>query len=140
MRHAVRVNRDNRQTGGGDFQHRQIGHRIRAHQVGFKEAAILQRDDNLIGIVDNVLVGKDVAFGVHDHAGTQRGNTAVVIAVGAAVVDVDYRGHGAADAGIKAEWRLIVAVVMVEKGTGAAHTQCGQRRKQNARDYQAQHH
>ena len=141
MRHAVRVNRDHRQAGCGDLQHSQIGHGVGSDQIGFKEAAILQRDDNLIGVIDHVLVGQDVAFGVHDDAGTECGNAAIVIAaVGAAVVDVDYRRHGAADAGVKAERRLVFAVVTVEKGAGAAHTQCGQGRKQNAGDNQAQHH
>ena len=67
MRLAIWIDGDNGQAGGRDLQYRQIGHAIGTHQRRFKEAAILQRHDNLIGIIDHMLIGKDVAFCIHDH-------------------------------------------------------------------------
>lgn len=95
MRRSFAINRDSRQTAGGvDLQHRQIGQAVRPHQQGFKHAAILQGDDNLVGIVNDVFIGDDVAPVIHDHTGTERADLQLVMSrtVKPAVIDVNHGG------------------------------------------------
>lgn len=68
VRRAFRIDRDHRQPAGSiDLEHGEIGEGIGSYQQRFEDAAVLQGDDNLIGIVDNMLVGQDIAALIHNH-------------------------------------------------------------------------
>ncbi|MNL01188.1 hypothetical protein D3C87_1216490 [compost metagenome] len=62
---------DGRQGFQIDFQHREIGFRVAADDAGEGFAAIFQGDHNLIRAAGHVIVGQNVAFRAHDHAGTE---------------------------------------------------------------------
>ena len=54
---------------GVDLQQSDVGLRIAAHQLGGELAAILERHRDLVRVVDDVVVGDDVALvGVNDDA------------------------------------------------------------------------
>ncbi len=68
---VVLILRDHRQVIRFDVEHCQIGELIGADQLGAEDAAILQGDDDLIGIGDDVVVGQHIAALVHDDARAQ---------------------------------------------------------------------
>ena len=63
----------------GDLEQRQIGLGVLAdHLVDLQLGAVVEVDDDLVGAVDHVVVGDDVAFLAVDHeAGAERGDLAV---------------------------------------------------------------
>ena len=56
-----------------DLQHGQIGFRVAANHAGEGFATILEGDDDLVGAVDHMVVGQQVAFRAHDHRRTEAG-------------------------------------------------------------------
>ena len=56
-----------------DLQYGEVGFRIAADDAGGQFAAVVEGDFDLVGGFNHVVVGEDVAFGRHDHAGTQAG-------------------------------------------------------------------
>ncbi len=65
--------RDGRQRVEVDLEHRQIALGVGADLRGPHVAAVEQRDPDLVGAFDDVVVGEDVAVLAHDHAGAQAG-------------------------------------------------------------------
>ena len=61
-----------RRAGGIDLEQRQIEARIGKQHLGLEFAAIGQRNQDLIGTFDDMIVGDDQAIGADDHARTQR--------------------------------------------------------------------
>ena len=57
---------------GVDLQHREIGARVAADDLGGVFAVVLQGHLDLGGLADDVVVGDDVARGVDDKAGAER--------------------------------------------------------------------
>ncbi len=64
---------DRRQAFEVDLQHRKVGFRVAADHAGQGFAAVAQGHDNLVGAGGHVVVGEDVAFRAHDHAGAEAG-------------------------------------------------------------------
>ena len=62
---------DRRQVFQIDLQHREVGFRVAADHAGQGFTAVLERDHDLVGAAGHVVVGQDVAFRAHDHAGTE---------------------------------------------------------------------
>ena len=56
-----------------DLDQREVGVRILADHLGRQLAAVLQGDGDLVGAVDDVVVGDDQAVVVDDEAGAHRG-------------------------------------------------------------------
>ncbi|CCJ77820.1 hypothetical protein BN135_2884 [Cronobacter muytjensii 530] len=112
VRHTLRINRDNRQGGGVDFQHREIGQAVGADQQRLEHAAILQRHDYLVGVVDHMFVGQNIAALVHDNAGAERADfeLAAIAAAKAAIIDIHYRRRSATHRPVIAHGGLIVTV------------------------------
>ena len=70
--HGVGVaERQRLQVGAIDLHDRQIARLIRADHLGLEAAAVGQLDVHLLGAVDDVVVGQDVAVGPDDDAGAQ---------------------------------------------------------------------
>jgi len=61
----------NRQVLGVDLEDGDIRIRIRADHLGVELAFVAQLDLQLLGALDHVIVGQDVAVVAHDHARTQ---------------------------------------------------------------------
>ena len=138
MWRAFAVNRNDRQTPGGiDFEHGKVGQAVRTHQQCFKHAAILQGNDDLVGIVDHMFVGNNVAALVHNHPGAQRADLKLVMgrAIEAAVINVNHGRGGTANGRVIGCWRFIRAV---ELGSGQfiELTQRRHRQQQQASDNQ----
>ena len=57
---------------GIDAQQRQIEPRVGEHQLGRKFAPVGKRDEDLVGAVDDMVVGDDQAVGGNDDAAAQR--------------------------------------------------------------------
>jgi hypothetical protein len=55
----------------GDAQHRQIGALVGKNDLGLELAPVGQRDDDLLGALDDVVVGDDDAVAAHDDARSQ---------------------------------------------------------------------
>src|SRR5208337_434735 len=55
-----------------NFQDRNVRLWIRADDVGLKLALVRERDANVRGAIDDVIVREDVAFGADDYARTER--------------------------------------------------------------------
>ncbi|MNP15449.1 hypothetical protein D3C76_1078070 [compost metagenome] len=113
MRRAFTVNRNHRQAAGGrDFEHCQIGQAIGTDQKRFKDTSILQGNNYLIGVVDHMLVGNDVAALVHYHAGSERADLQLIIrrAVEATVINVHYGRRSTANGLVVTHRRLIGTV------------------------------
>jgi hypothetical protein len=73
MRYTFRIDRNDRQAAVALIFSTARSVRVsEPTSKRFKNAAILQGDDNLVGIVDDVFVGQDIAALIHDHAGAQR--------------------------------------------------------------------
>ena len=126
MRRAFRVDRDHRQPAGGvDLQHGEVGQGIGAYQQRFEDPAVLQRDDNLVGIVNHMLVGQDIAALVHDHPGAKR-QLIMAGAVQGAVIDVHYGGRRAAYGGVIARRGVVCRIVL----SGRRQLPLAQRRHQ----------
>ena len=53
-------------------QHGEIGARILQHDLGLELALVGERDLDLVGALDDVVVGHDQAGGIDDHAGAER--------------------------------------------------------------------
>ena len=62
---------DRRQVFQVDLEDGEVGFRVAADDAGEGFTTVLQRHDDLIGAAGNVVVGEDVAFRAHDHAGTE---------------------------------------------------------------------
>ncbi|MNN59442.1 hypothetical protein D3C81_1745580 [compost metagenome] len=113
VRYPFVVDRDCGQpTRGVDFQHRQVSQGIGADQQRFKHASILQSDDDLIGIINHVFVGDDIAALIHDNAGAERADLELVVrrAVHTAVIHVNNGGGGTANRRVIAGRRFISTV------------------------------
>ncbi|MNP20537.1 hypothetical protein D3C76_1131110 [compost metagenome] len=113
MRGTFTVDGDDGQAArGGDFEDRQIRQAVGADQQGFKDAAILQRHDDLIGIVDHMFVSNDVAAFIHNYPGAQSADLQLIMAgaVQPTVIDVNHRRGGAAYCLIVTGRRFICAV------------------------------
>ena len=65
---------DHRQAPGLDPDHGEVGFGIGADDIGRRLAAIGQADLDLVGALDHVVVGQDVAVGADDHARAQAGH------------------------------------------------------------------
>ncbi len=112
MRRAFRVDRDHRQpTGGVDLQHGEVSQGVGSDQQRFEDAAVLQCDNDLIGIVDNMLVGQDIAALIHDHPGAKR-QLIMAGAVQGAVIDVHHGGRRAAYGGVIAHRGVVCRIVL----------------------------
>ena len=59
---------------GVDLQQRQIGLDVAADHLGRKLRAVMQGDRDLVAVLDHMIVGDDVAGGIDDEAGAQRGD------------------------------------------------------------------
>ena len=55
-----------------DAQHREIGARVLEDEVRIELALVGERDLDLVGVLDDVIVGDDEAGGVDDDAGAER--------------------------------------------------------------------
>ncbi len=90
---ALRILRDHRQIVRLDVEHRQIGQLIGADQLGAEYPPILQRNDDLVRIGDDVIVGQHVATLAHDDAGAEslrpEFGLIALVAGEAAGIDVD---------------------------------------------------
>ena len=60
--------RDHRQLVEVDLQHRDVGIGVGADRAGARAAAVAERDLDVVGAVDDVVVGEQVALGRDDHA------------------------------------------------------------------------
>jgi hypothetical protein len=67
-----------------DAQHREIRTLILEHEVGIKLALVGERDLDLVGILDDVVVGDDETGGIDDDSGTERTLDLLARAAGAA--------------------------------------------------------
>ena len=67
-----------------DAQHREIGARVLEDEVGIELALVGERDLDLVGVLDDVIVGDDEAGGVDDDAGAERALDLLARAAGAA--------------------------------------------------------
>ena len=67
-----------------DAQHREIGARVLEHELGVELALVGERDLDLVGVLDDVVVGDDEAGGVDDDAGAERALDLLARAAGAA--------------------------------------------------------
>ena len=54
-----------------DLEHRQIGAFIGQHDPRGELAPVRQRYGNFVAVLDDMLIGDDVAVGRHDHAGAK---------------------------------------------------------------------
>ncbi len=64
---------DRRQVRELDLEHREVAVGIGAHDAGAGLAAVVERNLDLIGLLDHVVVGEDVALGPDDDPGTEAG-------------------------------------------------------------------
>ena len=55
-----------------DAQHREIGALVLEHDLGLELALVGERDLDLVGILDDVVIGHDEPGGIDDHAGAER--------------------------------------------------------------------
>jgi len=62
---------DHRQLVELDLEHGQVGVGIGADHLAARVAAVVERDLDLVGALDHVVVGEDVTIGAHDHAAAQ---------------------------------------------------------------------
>ena len=62
---------DRRQVFQVDFQHREVSLRVAADHPRQGFPAVLERHHDLVGAAGHVVVGQDVAFRAHDHAGAE---------------------------------------------------------------------
>ena len=64
---------ERRPTGSGclalDLEHGEVGLRVAAEHLGGQLAAVAQRDGDLLGVLDHVVVGEHDAVGADDEAG-----------------------------------------------------------------------
>src|SRR6185437_2779702 len=72
-KHAAVAKGGTRQPAGVNFDHRQISSGIGTHHFGREGALVVEGDLQLVGILDHVVVGHDVAVGGDDDAATQGG-------------------------------------------------------------------
>jgi len=71
--HGVGVaKRQRSQAAGIDLQHREVARGIGPDDLGLEATAIGQFDVDVVGTVDDVMVGQDVAVLADDDAGTER--------------------------------------------------------------------
>ena len=68
---AESAKRKRRQIGGVDLQNGDVGLGIGADDLGLELALVAERDGDLVGAVDHVIIGEQVAVGTHDHAASQ---------------------------------------------------------------------
>ena len=64
---------NDREFFGLDLQNSQIGFRVAADDPSFVGAAVIQRNLDVIGCFNNVVVGQDIAVGADDNAGAKPG-------------------------------------------------------------------
>ena len=56
-----------------DLEHGDVGLRVAADQLGRQPGVVMQNHGDLVGVLDDVVVRHDIAAGVDDESGAQRG-------------------------------------------------------------------
>ena len=99
-----------------DLERREVGFRVHTHDLGERLAAIAQGDLNLVGALDDVVVGQDIAVTGENDAGAQARQHALA-AQGVFPVELVEEGVG--------HQRMLAVVLDLARGVDVDHRRCG---------------